>query len=49
MQQQMLTLGDNFELELHKSAQETEEHKNKRLTAEYELMTILRKLEAEQA
>ena len=41
-------MGDNLELELHKSAQETEEHKNKRLTAKHELMTILRKLEAEQ-
>jgi len=47
--EQMLTLGDNLEFELHKSAQETEEHKNKRLTAKHELMTILRKLEAEQA
>jgi hypothetical protein len=42
-------MGDNLELELHKSAQETEEHKNKRLTAKHELMTILRKLEAEQS
>jgi len=47
--EQMHQMGDNLELELHKSAQETEEHKNKRLTAKHELMTILRKLEAEQA
>ena len=47
--EQLHQLGGNLELELQKSAQETEEHKNKRLTAKHELMTILRKLEAEQA
>eukprot|EP00549_Striatella_unipunctata_P025309 CAMPEP_0118714256 /NCGR_PEP_ID=MMETSP0800-20121206/26076_1 /TAXON_ID=210618 ORGANISM="Striatella unipunctata, Strain CCMP2910" /NCGR_SAMPLE_ID=MMETSP0800 /ASSEMBLY_ACC=CAM_ASM_000638 /LENGTH=187 /DNA_ID=CAMNT_0006620009 /DNA_START=199 /DNA_END=762 /DNA_ORIENTATION=- len=36
-------------MELHRSAQETEEHKNKRLTAKHELMVILRTLEAERA
>jgi len=46
---EQVSLGQvNLEMELHKSAQETEEHKNKRLTAKHELMTILRKLEAEQ-
>lgn len=47
--EQLHQLGGNLELELQKSAQETEEHKNKRLTAKHELMTMLRKLEAEQA
>lgn len=47
--EQLHQLGDNLELELHRSAQETEEHKNKRLTAKHELMTVVRKLEAEQA
>lgn len=47
---EQVSLGQvNLEMELHKSAQETEEHKNKRLTAKHELMTILRKLETEQA
>jgi len=40
-------MGDTLEHELVKSAAETEEHKNKRLTAKHELMTILRTLEAE--
>jgi bacterioferritin (cytochrome b1) len=47
--QQLHNLGSNLELELHKSAQETEEHKQKRNTAKHELMTMLRKLEAEQS
>jgi len=47
--EQLHQLGDDLELELHRSAQETEEHKNKRLTAKHELMTVVRKLEAEQA
>lgn len=47
--EQLHNLGSNLELELHKSAQETEEHKQKRNTAKHELMTMLRKLEAEQA
>lgn len=47
--EQLHQLGGSLEMELQKSAQETEEHKNKRLTAKHELMTILRKLEAEQA
>lgn len=42
-------MGDNLELELHKSTQETEEHKSKRQTAKHEMMSMLRKLEAEQA
>ena len=46
--EQLHQLGDNLELELHKSTQETEEHKNKRVTAKHELMSMLRKLEAEQ-
>ncbi len=46
--EQLHNLGSNLELELHKSAQETEEHKQKRNTAKHELMTMLRKLEAEQ-
>jgi len=46
--EQLHQLGGNLELELQQAAQETEEHKNKRLTAKHELMTILRKLEAEQ-
>lgn len=47
--EQLHQLGGNLEMELQKSAQETEEHKHKRLTAKHELMTILRKLEAEQS
>ena len=46
--EQLHELGGSLEMELQKSAQETEEHKNKRLTAKHELMTILRKLEVEQ-
>ena len=46
--EQLHQMGGNLEMELQKSTQETEEHKNKRLTAKHELMTILRKLEAEQ-
>lgn len=46
--EQLHQLGGSLEMELQKSTQETEEHKNKRLTAKHELMTILRKLEAEQ-
>lgn len=47
--EQLHQMGDNLELELHKSTQETEEHKNKRQTAKHELMAMLKKLEAEQA
>lgn len=47
--EKMNKIGDTLEHELHKSAQETEEHKNKRLTAKHELMTILRTLEAERS
>ena len=43
----MHKIGDKMEMKLSRSAQETEEHKNKRLTAKHELMTILRTLEAE--
>jgi hypothetical protein len=42
-------LGGNLELELEKSTQETEEHKNKRLTAKHELITLLRTLEGERS
>lgn len=42
-------IGDSLEMKLNRSAQETEEHKNKRLTAKHELMTILRTLEAERS
>jgi hypothetical protein len=40
-------IGDKMEMKLSRSAQETEEHKNKRLTAKHELMTVLRTLEGE--
>jgi hypothetical protein len=43
----MHKIGDKMEMKLSKSAQETEEHKTKRLTAKHELMTILRTLEGE--
>lgn len=40
-------VGDTLEMKLSRSATETEEHKNKRLAAKHELMTVLRTLEAE--
>lgn len=40
-------VGDSLEMKLSKSATETEEHKNKRLAAKHELMTVLKTLEAE--
>ena len=40
-------VGDTLEMKLSRSATETEEHKNKRLAAKHELMTVLRALEAE--
>jgi hypothetical protein len=40
-------VGDTLEMKLSRSANETEEHKNKRLAAKHELMTVLRTLEAE--
>ena len=43
----MSKLGDHMTMQLSRSAQETEEHKNKRLTAKNELMTVLRSLEME--
>jgi myosin heavy subunit len=43
----MHKIGDKMEMKLSRSAQETEEHKNKRLTAKHELMTVLRTLEGE--
>jgi chromosome segregation ATPase len=59
LQREMMTLrkssnklykmGGNLELELEKSTQETEEHKNKRLTAKHELITLLRTLEGERS
>eukprot|EP00559_Dactyliosolen_fragilissimus_P009812 CAMPEP_0184873886 /NCGR_PEP_ID=MMETSP0580-20130426/42085_1 /TAXON_ID=1118495 /ORGANISM="Dactyliosolen fragilissimus" /LENGTH=764 /DNA_ID=CAMNT_0027376829 /DNA_START=264 /DNA_END=2558 /DNA_ORIENTATION=- len=42
-------VGDDLESELQKTSKENVEHRNKRLTARHELMTVLRKLEAEQA
>jgi chromosome segregation ATPase len=43
----MHKIGDKMEMKLSRSAQETEEHKTKRLTAKHELMTVLRTLEGE--
>jgi hypothetical protein len=43
----MHKIGDKMEMKLSRSAQETEEHKNKRLTAKHEIMTVLRTLEGE--
>jgi hypothetical protein len=43
----MTRMGDQMNVKLSQSAQETEEHKNKRLTAKQELMTVLETLEAE--
>jgi len=40
-------VGGTLETKLARSATETEEHKNKRLAAKHELMTVLRTLEAE--
>jgi chromosome segregation ATPase len=40
-------VGDTLEMRLTRSTTETEEHKNKRLAAKHELMTVLRTLEAE--
>ena len=40
-------VGDTLEMKLSRSATETEEHKNKRLAAKNELMTVLKTLEAE--
>lgn len=40
-------VGDSLEMKLTRSATETEEHKNKRLAAKHELMTVLRTLEME--
>lgn len=39
--------GDTLEMKLSRSANETEEHKNKRLAAKQELMSVLRTLDAE--
>lgn len=39
--------GDTLEMKLSRSANETEEHKNKRLAAKHELMSVLRALDAE--
>jgi chromosome segregation ATPase len=40
-------VGDTLGMKLSRSATETEEHKNKRVAAKHELMTVLRALEAE--
>ena len=45
--EKMHTVGDTLQMKLSRSALETEEHKNKRLTAKNELMSVLRQLEAE--
>ncbi len=47
--QQWMEMGETMEAELQKTTLQTEEHKNKRLTAKNELMSVLKKLEAEQA
>jgi len=47
--EQLHDFGSTLEFELHRSAQENEEYKQKRNTAKHELMTMLRKLQAEQA
>jgi hypothetical protein len=39
--------GDTLEMKLSRSANETEEHKNKRIAAKQELMSVLRALEIE--
>lgn len=39
--------GDSLEMKLSRSANETEEHKNKRLAAKHELMSVLRTLDGE--
>lgn len=43
----MSRMGDQMNVKLSQRAQETETHKNKRLTAKQELMTVLETLEAE--
>lgn len=40
-------VGDTIQMKLSRSNNETEEHKNKRLAAKHELMTVLRTLEVE--
>ena len=40
-------VGDSLEMKLSRSTTATEEHKNKRIAAKHELMTVLRTLEAE--
>jgi len=47
--EQLHKAGDTLEMELHKSAQETEEHRSKRLAARDELMAMVEKLDAEQS
>jgi hypothetical protein len=46
--ERMHKVGGTLEMKLSRSAQETEEHKNKRLTAKSELIAVLRQLEVEQ-
>jgi hypothetical protein len=43
----MSRMGDQMNVKLSQRAQETETHKNKRLTVKQELMTVLETLEAE--
>jgi hypothetical protein len=45
--EKMHKVGDTLEMKLSRSALETEEHKNKRVTAKNELMAILKQLETE--
>jgi hypothetical protein len=45
--EKMHKVGDTLEMKLSRSALETEEHKNKRVTAKNELMAVLKQLETE--
>lgn len=47
--EKMLKAGGTLEARLSRSAQESEDHKNKRMQAKQELMSILSQLEAERA
>ncbi|EJK63293.1 hypothetical protein THAOC_16058 [Thalassiosira oceanica] len=45
--EQLQRMGANFEQELEKSANETEEHKKKRISAKHEIMQMVRTLDVE--
>jgi len=47
--EKMLKAGGTLEARLSRSAQESEDHKNKRIQAKHELMSVLSQLEAERA